>query len=136
VLNHNPKETAMGNYTGRSSSLLVPASVPLGRPRVVHCKRERHHVYIGRNPGRMAPSQWGNRFVVGVHGARGECVVLHENDLRERIRKDPRLWEAIEGLRGLVLGCWCAPRACHGDVLCFLANASRAEREDWLALTA
>jgi len=35
-----------------------------------------------------------------------------------------------------VLGCWCAPRACHGDVLVALANASIAEREHWLALAA
>ena len=39
-------------------------------------------------------------------------------------------------LRGLVLGCWCAPRACHGDLLVRLANASMVERERWLALAA
>jgi len=29
---------------------------------------------------------------------------------------------AIRVLRGLVLGCWCAPRACHGDVQLRWAN--------------
>jgi hypothetical protein len=46
--------------------------VPESR-RAVHCKRERHHVYIGR------PSKWGNPFVVGKHGQRGECIALYEN---------------------------------------------------------
>jgi hypothetical protein len=24
---------------------------------------------------------------------------------------------ALDGLRGMVLGCWCAPQLCHGHVL-------------------
>jgi hypothetical protein len=35
------------------------------------------------------------------------------------------LMAALSELRGKVLGCWCAPRACHGDVLMRLANAPR-----------
>ncbi|HTZ62688.1 MAG TPA: DUF4326 domain-containing protein [Solirubrobacteraceae bacterium] len=103
-MNANPK---------RPSGLLVPAHVRLGEPRAVHCRRERHHVYIGR------PSKWGNPFVVGRDGARGECVELYEQWLRE----NAELMAALPELRGLVLGCWCAPRACHGDVLVRLANA-------------
>jgi Domain of unknown function (DUF4326) len=104
----------MNKHTQRRSGLLVPAHVNLGRPRVVHCKRERHHVYIGR------PSKWGNPFVVGKHGERGECIELYKRWLRE----NETLFAALDELRGLVLGCWCAPRACHGDVLVRLANAS------------
>ena len=126
----------MSEPTRRPSGLLVPAHVDLGAPRVVHCKRERHHVYIGRNPKGMPLSKWGNRFVVGVHGARGECVALHERELRERARREyDALIAELDELRGLVLGCWCAPRACHGDVLVLLANASLAERECWLLAT-
>ncbi len=114
------------NKSTRPSGLLVPAHVQLGRPRAVHCKRERHHLYIGR------PSKWGNPFAVGKHGARGECIALYEAWLRE----NTVLIAALDELRGLVLGCWCAPRACHGDLLVRLANASEAEREQWLALAA
>jgi hypothetical protein len=109
--------------TERPSSLLVPAHVQLGAPRAVHCKREPHHVYIGR------PSKWGNPFVVGKHGVRGECIALYESWLRE----NAALIAALDELRGLVLGCWCAPRACHGDLLVRLANANTPEREHWLA---
>jgi hypothetical protein len=116
----------MNRYAKRTGGLLVPAHVRLGEPRAVHCKRERHHVYIGR------PSKWGNPFVVGTHGARGECVAQYERWLRSK----DELFAALEELRGLVLGCWCAPRACHGDVLVRLANSSTVEREHWLALAA
>jgi hypothetical protein len=43
---------------------------------------------------------------------------------------------SLDELRGLVLGCWCAPRPCHGDVLVRLANASELKRQSWLALAA
>ncbi len=122
----------MNKQARRPSGLLVPAHVQLGVPRAVHCKRERHHVYVGRNPKWMPPSKWGNPFVVGTHGARGECIGLYEGWLRE----NAALFATLDELRGLVLGCWCAPRACHADVLVRLANASTVEREHWLALAA
>jgi hypothetical protein len=121
VLNPDLKETAMNNHTRRASALLVPAHVQLGAPRAVHCKRERHHVCVGRNPKGMPPSKWGNPFVVGRDGARGECIELYERWLLE----NAALMAALGELRGLVLGCWCAPRPCHGDVLVRLANADR-----------
>jgi hypothetical protein len=97
----------MNKHSRRPSGLLVPAHVQLGKPRAVHCKRERHHVYVGRNPKSLPPSKWGNPFVVGTHGARGECIALYEGWLRE----NAALFAALDELRGLVLGCWCAPRA-------------------------
>jgi hypothetical protein len=114
VLNHDPKETAINEYSQRPSGLLVPAHVQLGAPRVAHCKRERHHVYIGR------PSKWGNPFAVGRDGARAERIELYELYLLE----NEQLMATLGELRGLVLGCWCAPRPCHGDVLVRLANAT------------
>jgi hypothetical protein len=64
--------------------------------------------------------------------ARGECIALYENWLRQ----NDALLAALDELRGLVLGCWCAPRACHGDLLLRLANATLAQREHRLALAA
>jgi hypothetical protein len=116
----------MNKQARRPSGLLVPAHVELGKPRVVHCKRERHHVYIGR------PSKWGNPFVVGKHGTRGDCIELYKRWLRE----NEVLFAALDELRGLVLGCWCAPQPCHGEVLVWLANANGAQRQRWLAYAA
>jgi hypothetical protein len=87
--------------------------------RVVHNKREAFDVYIGR------PSKWGNPF---SHkdgtlaefrvGSRDEAVDAY----RDWIATQPDLLVDLPELRGKVLGCWCAPLRCHGDVLVELAN--------------
>lgn len=69
-------------------------------------------VYIGR------PSKWGNPFVIGTHGTREEVVKLY----RDYVLASPALMAALHELRGRDLVCWCAPCACHGDVLLELAN--------------
>ena len=81
--------------------------------RVVHCKKEPYDVYVGR------PSKWGNPFVRGVDGTRSEVIKKHA----EWIVTSP-LMADIHELRGKRLGCWCAPRSCHGDILDRLANDS------------
>jgi hypothetical protein len=79
---------------------------------VVHCKKERYDVYIGR------PSKWGNPFIIGRDGTRKEVVSKY----RKWILNQPHLLESLSELKGKTLGCWCAPSACHGDVLVELIN--------------
>jgi hypothetical protein len=87
---------------------------------VVHCKREAYDVYIGR------PSKWGNPFVIGEHGSRAEVIEQY----RIYLQSHPDLVDAAQReLKGKVLGCWCAPLACHGEILAGIANAHRAETE-------
>jgi hypothetical protein len=82
-------------------------------------------VYIGRRDrrsGRQA-SKWRNRFIIGKDGSREEVIAKFERWLHD----DPegqRLLREIGELRGQDLLCWCAPKACHGDVLLRLANQS------------
>jgi len=80
--------------------------------RVVHCKRAPYDVYIGR------PSKWGNPFEIGRDGTREQVIEKY----RAWILTQPHLMAALPELRGKVLGCWCAPKACHGDVLAKLAG--------------
>jgi hypothetical protein len=75
--------------------------------KVVHCKKEPYDVYIGR------PSKWGNPFVIGEDGTREEVIKKYE----EWIRGRPDLLNDISELKDKVLGCWCSPQSCHGDVL-------------------
>ena len=74
---------------------------------VVHCKRAPHDVYIGR------PSKWGNPFTIGRDGTREEVI----DKYRDYILQNFDLYDALPELRGKVLGCWCKPKPCHGDVL-------------------
>jgi hypothetical protein len=79
---------------------------------VVHCKREKYDVYIGR------PSKWGNPFEIGKDGNREDVI----DKYREWILTQEDLLADLPELKGKVLGCWCSPKACHGDVLTELAN--------------
>lgn len=75
--------------------------------KIVHCKREPYDVYIGRG------SKWGNPFVIGKDGTREEVIEKY----RQYILSKTFLLESLHELKGKTLGCWCAPKACHGDVL-------------------
>lgn len=80
-------------------------------------------VYIGRrsnqsNPKRKEDSKWKNPAKVDKpgkkrDGTREECVEKY----RKHLLDNPNLLAQIEELRGKYLICWCAPEACHGDVL-------------------
>jgi hypothetical protein len=77
------------------------------------------HVYIGRRtPNGWPDSPWRNPFKIGRDGTWEEVIAKYE----ARIRTRPDLLAALPELRGKVLGCWCAPQACHGDVLSRLAS--------------
>lgn len=71
-------------------------------------------VYVGR------PTKWGNPFTIGTHGTRIDVI----NKFRTRLEAmGPILRvEFLAPLRGKDLGCWCAPEACHADVLLEYAN--------------
>lgn len=79
---------------------------------VVHCKKESYDVYIAR------PGKWGNPFIIGKDGDREEVIQKYIDWLTEQ----PALLDDIHELKDKVLGCWCCPHACHGDVLAEIAN--------------
>ncbi len=88
---------------------------------VVHCRRAHYDVLIDRT------TKWGNPYTTisdrrtraqFVAKTRAESIEKYEAWLKEQ----PELMAALPELRGKVLGCWCSPYACHGDVLVRLAN--------------
>lgn len=88
--------------------------------RVVHCKKEPFDVYIGR------PSMWGNPF----SNKNGTLATFQVATVEEAvaayeawIETQPDLIAAAKReLKGKILGCWCKPGPCHGDVLLRIAN--------------
>lgn len=89
---------------------------------VVNCIYSSYDVYIGRG------SIWGNQFKVGQHGTREQVIKAYRDwllgldhlDLDQHRRK--RILQRLSELKGKILGCWCKPLACHGDVLIELIN--------------
>ena len=91
--------------------------------KVVHCKRAKYDVYIGRGKGGKV-GQWGNPFILTRHTTRDEVIKRYRSHLWKRLKAEPQLRKELLALRGKTLGCWCAPQACHGDVL--------AKAAEWL----
>lgn len=97
-------------------------------PSAVHCKRTSYDVYIGR------PSKYGNPFS-HLPDSAGSVKVSSRDEAVDNYRKwvlgemtvpgliPPSLDDIRRDLAGKVLGCWCAPNRCHGDVLVELANS-------------
>lgn len=70
-------------------------------------------VYVGR------PTKFGNPFQITAHQSRETVIALYTS----YIEGYPELMEAARReLRGRDLVCWCAPHACHADVLARIAN--------------
>lgn len=85
---------------------------------VVHCKKAAYSIYIGR------PSIFGNPFVIGRDGSREEVIKKFEHFARA----NQDVLNAIKGLKeNDVLGCWCKPLACHGDVIVKLFNEFKGD---------
>lgn len=89
--------------------------------KVVHWKKEKCDVYIGR------PTKWGNPFS-HKKGTQAKFLVSSREEAIEAFRKwitegdGMHLLSDIGELKGKTLGCWCKPLACHGDVLAELAD--------------
>lgn len=90
---------------------------------VVDCRKALSDVYIGR-PGRNYPSHllnFGNPFSVKTYG-RELCLELFKTYFDYKMANDAAYREAIHGLRGKALGCWCHPQKCHGDIIADYLN--------------
>lgn len=80
---------------------------------VLNKKNSSLGIYIGR------PSKWGNPFKMSNEKERTLVIEQFEEYLYSS-----GLIKDIGELKGKDLVCWCAPKACHGDVLLRLANES------------
>jgi len=91
------------------------------RGRVVHCRRQAFEVYIGR------PSEFGNPYRMVLDGNRETVIKLFELYALGRMESDSPWREKVKALYGKTLGCYCAPKPCHGDVLLRLAANLKSE---------
>jgi len=85
----------------------------------VNINKETYDVYIGR------PSKWGCPFVIGKDGTRKEVIAKY----RMWVLSQPHLMESLDELKGKTLGCYCAPKPCHGNVLVDLIKEREANEK-------
>ena len=101
--------------------------VKLGYRDLEHWLEDPNHVYIGRTNARVkgaVGSQWGNTFSVQEFGRAG-CI----EKFKKYLTAEEKLLKDLAGLKGKILGCWCKPEACHGDVILEFLLKVEAEGE-------
>lgn len=84
--------------------------------KVVNLNKEDYDIYIGRG------SKWGCPFTVikdrptlakEIVGSKEEALSKY----KEYVLASPELMGSLNELDGKVLGCFCKPEKCHGDIL-------------------
>ena len=88
---------------------------------VVNRRWKEFDVYIGRG------SIWGNPYTHLDGPTQAKFSVPTREDAIDAyegwLRSQPDLMAKIPTLKDKVLGCYCKPQACHGDILARLADA-------------
>jgi len=86
------------------------------------------NAYIGRrgvvfiDKVRFPPNDsiWANPFKITALKTRSEVITEYKKYILSRLNDpDDKIitWEKLLELKDKKLGCWCAPEACHGNVL-------------------
>lgn len=84
--------------------------------KIVHCRKEKYDVYIGR------PGYYGNPYILEKEEDRDKVLDQYKAYFEEKMKNDPLFKLKILQLKGKILGCWCSPRRCHGDIIANFLN--------------
>ena len=82
---------------------------------VVNKYKNKFDVYIGRG------SPYGNPYTVKEHG-RDKCIELYREYFYKTIQNKLWFYNKVLELKGKVLGCFCKPKDCHGDIIAEYLN--------------
>ena len=96
--------------------------------KVVNIYKEKYDVYIGR-AGKGQDGTFGNPHNIGlceicnINHTREEAIAEYKQDFYNTLIINPRFKQKILNLKDKTLGCFCKPKACHGDIIAeFLDN--------------
>lgn len=86
---------------------------------------DKDHVYIGRIgvvfiDGQRYPPQdsiWANPFKINSQNDRYDVLKKYKEYIIDKLESRQISYRQLLKLRGKVLGCWCKPEPCHGDIL-------------------
>lgn len=82
---------------------------------VVNLNKSLYDVYIGRG------SIFGNPYEIGIDGNREEVMARYIKWFDFMVRDDIFIKE-LNKLDGKILGCFCNPELCHGDIIAGFLN--------------
>lgn len=130
ILLHAIRKIAMIGAIGNSASAIALEALLAWHMRkdqttIVNIRGNvEYDVYIGR------PSKWGNPFRLADYGNDRQLVLKAYRYWLWRPAQKALRVAARKELKGKRLGCYCAPEACHGDVLREVIEQPEREAED------
>ena len=109
----------------------------MAKTTIVNIRNSAYDIYIGRG------SKWGNPYKIGATQQDSTKSSSHKMTRKESIERYKQyllngtgrnfngetLLDQLHELKGKVLGCYCKPLACHGDILAELADAELANAQ-------
>ncbi len=102
---------------------------------VTNIKKHKYDVYIGR-AGKGRDGYFGNPHPIGFckickrKHDREDCLKEYKRYFWERINSDNEFLERVRNLEGKILGCFCKPENCHGDIIVSWLNAGMPIRNN------
>lgn len=104
--------------------------------KVVNIYQSEYDVYIGR-AGKGRDGYFGNPHPIGyceicfeTHNRAGS-ITAYSLDFQMRLIEDAEFLRRVHELKGLVLGCFCKPKDCHGDIIVdYLESLNEGESDD------
>jgi hypothetical protein len=99
---------------------------------VVHKNKEYFDIYIGR------PSKWGNPYThIKDKETKAEFIVSTRKESIDKYREwitngdGQYLLNDLHEIKDKILGCWCKPKSCHGDILVELTEEIELDEDIW-----
>lgn len=89
--------------------------------KVVNLYKEKYDVYIGR-PGKGQKGYFGNPFPLTKESDREKILLEYKNYFYSKIKNDKEFESRVSELKDKILGCFCHPKNCHGDIIAEYLN--------------
>lgn len=86
-------------------------------------------IYIGRDNPRFKNVGLGNPFILKNNAARGSTLAQYE----EWLKTQDNILAIRHQLLDFDFGCWCYPKACHGEILAEVCGMDDGTLEIWKA---
>lgn len=120
------QERIFATWSGEERDLLAKLRTGYGLTVVVSLRGQHDNLIrwaesAGRYQRVDRKTEWGNPFEMPGDGDRATVI---RNYAVHFIANKPSLLAKVNGLRGKVLGCWCAPEWCHAHVIRALAESN------------
>lgn len=79
-------------------------------------------VFIDKQRYPKVSSEFCNPFKIKKEMTRSDVIEKYTDYIEDKLKASPEMVQRLLELKDKNLGCWCAPEACHGDVLLKLIN--------------